>query len=69
MAFQINPETIEADLSIQIPSTIEPVELRQKLETTFANAWFDRDGFVHDQMLEIYWPQDEPCTQNLGIRV
>ncbi|MBV7328774.1 hypothetical protein KFU94_11035 [Chloroflexi bacterium TSY] len=69
MALQVDSNDTAADLSVQIPSTIEPVDLRQKLEATFAKAWFDRDVFVHDQMIEIYWPKDEPCTQNLGIRV
>lgn len=57
------------DLSVQIPSTIQPVETRQALEATFANARIDRDVFVNDEQIEVRWPANDPVTYNICLRV
>lgn len=57
------------DLTVQIPSTVQPVKTRQALEETFARAQIDRNVFVHDDYIEVRWPANDPCTRNICLRL
>ncbi|MEM7131572.1 MAG: hypothetical protein AAF702_34980 [Chloroflexota bacterium] len=59
----------ETGIQVQIPTTIGPLETREALEKTFANAWIERDVFAHDEYIHVRWPINEPCTRNICLRV
>lgn len=59
----------EDSVTVNIPVTIMPLETRQELEKTFANAWIERDVFVHDDYIQVRWPPNEPCKRNICLRM
>lgn len=70
MALRVESADLNVDgLTVQIPSTIEPLESRQRLEETFSKAQLLREVFLYDEQIELRWPTQEPCTSNICMRV
>ncbi|MCB9150573.1 MAG: hypothetical protein H6641_17595 [Caldilineaceae bacterium] len=55
------------DWRVVLATNIEPVQLRQQLETLFAQAYLDRDIFTSDEVVTIEWPVE--VKQNICIRL
>ncbi len=54
---------------VQIPTLIEDVDYRNKLEHLFADAALDRDVFVWDEFVTVHWPEREGGPEDILIRL
>ncbi|MFZ1754666.1 MAG: hypothetical protein WBO46_00950 [Caldilineaceae bacterium] len=57
------------ELSVSLPTTIQSVNRRQKLESTFARAYLTQDIYTRDQKIVVHWPEGEPAADNISIRL
>lgn len=56
-------------LAVALPTTLEPVALRQKLESVMAAAYTDRDLFTRNAEITVFWPEEEPLSTRLTLRL
>ncbi len=56
-------------LSTLLPTAIEDVEHRNRLESIFAAAYIDRDIFSRDEAFTVYWPADLTASDELTLRL
>ncbi len=58
-----------ADTRVQIPTLIEDVSYRNKLERLFATAYLDRDVFVWDEFVTVHWAAGQGTPEDIIIRL
>ena len=56
-------------LSVALPTTIQSVERRQKLENLFAKAYLTQDIYTREQQIVVHWPDEEPAKDNIALRL
>ncbi|MGC9522211.1 MAG: hypothetical protein ACP5HG_10090 [Anaerolineae bacterium] len=54
---------------VQIPTAIEDVAYRNRLESMFQRAYLDRDVFARDEMITVHWPEDLEDSEEVIIRL
>ncbi len=54
---------------VQLPTLIEDVNYRNKLERIFAAAYLDRDVFVWEERPTVYWADSQDAPENVIIRL
>ncbi|HQE91396.1 MAG TPA: hypothetical protein PLH19_12040 [Anaerolineae bacterium] len=57
------------DMRVQIPTLIEDVNSRNKLERLFATAYLDRDVFVWDEFVTVHWAVGQDAPEEIIIRL
>ncbi|RLT45236.1 MAG: hypothetical protein DWI57_01195 [Chloroflexi bacterium] len=56
-------------LSVALPTTVQPVARRQKLEALFATAYLTQDIFTREQEIVVHWPDGNPAVDNIALRL
>lgn len=56
-------------LSVALPTTIQPVELRQRMEALFAKAYMTQDVITREQEIVVHWPDGEPAVDDFALRL
>jgi hypothetical protein len=56
-------------LSVSLPTTIQSVTRRQKLEALFAAAYLTQDIYTRDQNIVVHWPEGQSVVDSIGIRL
>lgn len=57
------------ELTVALPTTVEPADYRQRLETIFAQAYLDRDVLARQDELVVHWPEGKPLSEDITLRV
>ncbi len=57
------------DTRVEIPTLIEDITLRNRLERIFSTAYLDRDVFVWDEFVTVRWTPREGTTEDMLIRL
>ena len=69
MALQVVDHYDHPTLQTAIPTSIAAFQRRQQLESCFAKAYLDRDNFTRDEVVQLYWPENDILIDNVAIRV
>ncbi|HOT93215.1 MAG TPA: hypothetical protein PLJ78_15190 [Anaerolineae bacterium] len=57
------------DAHVEIPTLIEDITLRNRLERIFSTAYLDRDVFVWDEFVTVHWASREGTPEDMLIRL
>lgn len=68
MALQISDIPTD-DLTVLLPTTLEPVARRQKLEAIMDAAYLDQDVYHREQKLVVRWPKDLKLADQITVRL
>lgn len=68
-AFALRLCDAPADARVHIPTLIEDLTLRNRLERLFATAYLDRDVFVWDEFVTVRWAAGEGAPEDMVIRL
>jgi len=68
-AFALRIADTPGDACVQLPTLIEEVDYRNKLERIFATAYLDRDVFVWDEFPTVHWAESQNASEEIMIRL
>ncbi|MBN2391543.1 MAG: hypothetical protein JXR84_12535, partial [Anaerolineae bacterium] len=68
-AFALRLIDAPGEVRVQLPTTIQDVNYRNKLERIFTTAYIDRDVFVWDECPTVHWPKSEDTPEDVIIRL
>ena len=55
--------------SVQLPTTLQPLDRRKALEQVLASAYTRQDVFHTEQTVKVYWPEDLAEKASVTVRV
>lgn len=68
MALQVTDQ-IDADWTIHLPSTIEPLKRRQVFEEFFSHAYLPRAVYYREDVLDLHWAEELPYRLQINVRL
>jgi hypothetical protein len=57
------------EMNTRVPTAIQDVVHRNRLEALFDSAYLDRDVFTRDETFTIYWPEELRAPDDLTLRL
>lgn len=68
-AFALRLVDAPGNVRVQLPTLIDDVDYRNKLERIFSTAHLDRDVFVWDDRVTVHWAESQDAPEDVIIRL
>lgn len=68
-AFALRMTDAPGDVQVQIPTIVEDVGYRNRLERVFDTGYLDRDVFVWDEFPTVHWAESQNAAEDIMIRL